>query len=224
MRILIINPNSDPNMTSVILRAAESLAVDAFEVVCKSTPGAPAFIDSYMDEIGTAPGMAELVRTHDAEFDGFLVACMDDPNLDAIKELTEKPVVGIAEAAMKIASMIGHRFSIVSTSRSSVPNHEVLARKYHLDALLTSVRYPEGPNPEQSEAAGFLQAVEAAVRKDFAEVIVLGCAGFADMAKDIQSRIGVPVLDGVVCGLIILSGMVRAGIRTSKIGRFRPRV
>ena len=114
MKILIINPNSDPKMTGVILSAAKSFAGDTFEVVCKSTPGAPAFIDSYMDEIGTAPGMAELLRTHDAEFDGFLVACMDDPNLDAMKELTEKPVVGIAEAAMKMATMIGHRFSIVS--------------------------------------------------------------------------------------------------------------
>jgi len=41
---------------------------------------------------------------------------MDDPNLDAIKEITTKPVVGIAEAARKIASIIGHRFSIVSTT------------------------------------------------------------------------------------------------------------
>jgi len=48
MKILIINPNSDPKMTSVILSAAESFAGDRFEVVCKSTPGAPAFIDSYM--------------------------------------------------------------------------------------------------------------------------------------------------------------------------------
>ena len=47
MRILIINPNSDPKMTSVILRAAESFAVDTLEVDYKSTPGAPAFIDSY---------------------------------------------------------------------------------------------------------------------------------------------------------------------------------
>ncbi len=56
-----------------------------------------------------------------------------------------------------------------------------------------------------------------------AEVIALGCAGLADMAKRLEARLKVPVLDGVVCGLIILSGMVRAGISTSKIGRYRPR-
>ena len=71
MRILIINPNSDPKMTSVILSAAESFAGDTFEVVCKPTPGAPAFIDSYMDEIGAAPGMAEL----DGVVCGLIILC-----------------------------------------------------------------------------------------------------------------------------------------------------
>jgi Asp/Glu/hydantoin racemase len=30
---------------------------------------------------------------------------MDDPSLDAVKEISAKPAVGIAEAAMEIASM-----------------------------------------------------------------------------------------------------------------------
>ena len=47
MRILIINPNSDPKITNVIQRAAESFAGDTFEVVCTSTPGAPAFMDTF---------------------------------------------------------------------------------------------------------------------------------------------------------------------------------
>ena len=224
MKILIINPNSDPKMTDVILKVAESFAADSFEVICKPTPFAPEFIDSYMDEIETASGMAELIRANEKEFDGFLIACMDDPNLDAMKELTEKPVVGIAEAVMKMASMIGHRFSIVSTSRESIPNHEVLARKYHLETLLASVRYPKNQDTQQSEKEMFLDAAQSAVSEDMAEVIVLGCAGFADMAESIQTQIGVPVLDGVICGLIILSGMIRAGISTSKIGRYKPRV
>lgn len=223
MKLLVINPNSDTAMTAVIRQAAETYADGAFEVICIDTPGAPGFIDSYQDEVETAPGMMALIREHEQQFDGFLVACMDDPNLDAIKEITGKPVVGIAEAAMKIASMIGHRFSIVSTSRTSVANHEVLARKYHLAALLASVRYPQREAADLTDEAGFFEAAQSAVEDDLAEVIVLGCAGLADMAKRLEARLKVPVLDGVVCGLIILSGLVKAGIRTSKIGRYRPR-
>ena len=131
MRLLVINPNSDTAMTAVIRQAAETYAAGEFQTVCLDTPGAPGFIDSYQDEVEAAPGMLALIREYEPQFDGFLVACMDDPNLDAIKEISGKPVVGIAEAAMKIASMIGHRFSIVSTSRASVANHQV-KNDYHL--------------------------------------------------------------------------------------------
>ena len=223
MKLLVINPNSDTAMTTVIRQAAENYAAGEFQAVCLDTPGAPGFIDSYQDEVETAPGLLALIREYEQQFDGFLVACMDDPNLDAVKEITGKPVVGIAEAAMKIASMIGHRFSIVSTSRASVANHQVLARKYHLEALLASVRYPEGVAANLAEEERFFEAAKSAVEDDLAEVIVLGCAGLADMAKRLEARLKVPVLDGVVCGLIILSGMIKAGIRTSKIGRYRPR-
>ncbi len=47
MRILIINPNSDPGMTAAIQESAEAFAEDAFEVVTMSTPGAPHFIETY---------------------------------------------------------------------------------------------------------------------------------------------------------------------------------
>ena len=221
MKLLIINPNSDAQMTGVIRQVAETYAAGAFEVVCVATPGAPVFIDSYQDEVEAAPGMMALVGENEQQVDGFLVACMDEPNLDAVKEVAAKPVVGIAEAAMKIASMIGHRFSIVSTSRASVANHQVLARKYHVEALLASVRYPEGIAADLSEEELFYDAARSAVDEDMAEVIVLGCAGLADMAKRLEKRLKVPVLDGVVCGLIILSGMVKAGIHISRIGRYR---
>jgi allantoin racemase len=121
MKLLIINPNSDTRMTAVIRQAAKAFAGGAFQVDCLPTPGAPEFIDSYQDEVETAPGMLALIREHEQQFDGFLVACMDDPNLDAIKEVTGKPVVGIAEAAMMIASMIGHRWSCGSARRGGSP-------------------------------------------------------------------------------------------------------
>jgi allantoin racemase len=223
MKILIINPNSDPEMTAVIRKTAEQFAGGELEVVCKATPGAPSFIDSYRDETETAPGMIRLLKEHENEFDGFVIACQDDPNLDVMKELTPKPVVGIAEASMKIASILGHRFSIISTSRTSIPNHEVLARKYHLQDALASVRAPGDDTKNLSEEEKFTAAATAAIEDDMAEVIVLGCAGMADLSKRMQENLGVPVLDGVVCGLIIARGLIQVGVGTSKVGRYRPR-
>ena len=111
MKILIINPNSSQEMTAAIQSVAADYAGDAFEVETLSTPGAPEYIDYYTDQALAAPGMMQIVRDNEKDFDAFVVACHCDPNLDLLKQITDRPVVGIGEASMKIASMLGHSFS-----------------------------------------------------------------------------------------------------------------
>ena len=222
MKILIINPNSDVNITEAIQRTAENFAQGAFEAVCKPTPGAPLFIETYEDAIKAAPGMIKLVRESEDKFDAFIVACHSDPNLDAIKEMTRKPVVGIGEASMKIASMLGHRFSIISDNIHSIPNKEFLVSKYLLKDALASVRAPQGRVSGLSDEEKYLQTARLAMDEDMAEVIVLGCAAMTGLDKPLQEKLGVPVLDGIVCALIIASGLVKYGVSTSKVRRYNP--
>jgi len=222
MRILIINPNSDPEMTGLIQKSAEDFACGDFEVVTKSTPGAPQFIETYIDEVTAAPGMMQLIRVNEDEFDAIVVACHCDPNLDVIKEMTEKPVVGIGEASMKIATMLGHNFSVVTTHSHSIPGKLAHARKYHLHDMMVSVRAPQEGEIDLSDAELFLKLSRSAIEEDLAEVIVLGCAGLAGMDKMIQQELGVPVIDGVSCALILATGFVRYGITTSRALGYNP--
>jgi allantoin racemase len=222
VKILIINPNSDPEMTAAIQESADNFANGEFDVVCKPTPGAPEFIETYEDILKAAPGMVRLLRENKDEFDAFVVACHCDPNLDAMKEITGKPVVGIGEASMKIASMLGHRFSVVSTMKHSSPNKEALIRKYHLQDLLASVRAPSDEMATASDEEKYLQAAKSALEEDMAEVIVLGCAGMAGLDRHLEEKLRAPVLDGVVCALIIAMGLVKYGVSTSKVRRYNP--
>lgn len=222
MNILIINPNSDLGMTKAIQKTAENIALGEFDVVCKPTPGAPSFIETYEDEIEAGPGMVRLLKENEDDFDAFVVACHSDPNLDAMKEVTKKPVVGIGEASMKIASMLGDRFSVVSDNKHSIPNKEFLVRKYHLEEALASVRAPEEVMEESNDEEKYLRTAQLAIEEDLAEVIVLGCAAMTGLDKPLQEKLGVPVLDGIVCALIISSGLVKYGVSTSKIRRYNP--
>lgn len=222
MKILIINPNSDEKMTAAIQKTADGFAKGAFEVASKPTPGAPVFIETYEDAIKAAPGMVKLVRENEDEFDAFIVACHSDPHLDTIKEITKKPVVGIGEASMKIASMLGHCFSVVSDNVHSIPNKEFLASQYLLKDKLASVRAPTDKMVGLSDEEKYLQTAKLAIDEDMAEVIVLGCAAMTGLDKPLQEKLGVPVLDGIVCALIIASGLVKYGVSTSKIRRYNP--
>lgn len=222
MKIMIINPNSDPVMTKFIQDSADEYALGEFFVICKLTPGASHFIGSYEDIANSALGMIQLIRENESEYDGFVIACGGDPNLDLMKEITRKPVVGMAESSMKIASMLGHRFAIIQTTKRSVPYKESLIYKYHMDSVGFAKVSKEGISHYRNEREIY-EAAKSAIEEDGAEVIILSCAGMAGIDRILTKKLGVPVLDGIKCGLIILTGLIRYGISTSKIGRYKPK-
>ena len=163
--------------------------------------------------------MVKIVKDNEAEYDAFIVACHCDPNLDLLKQITDKPVIGIGEASMHLASMLGHSFSVVSTGKH--PNKLALIHKYHLDGSCASVRGPKGHVEGLDMDDVYLNAARTAMDEDLAEVIVLGCAGFAGMSEKMSAQLGVPVLDGIHCALMIAVGCVKAGYTTSKIRRYK---
>ena len=86
-----------------------------------------------------APGMVQILREREKDYDAIIVACHSDPNLDLMKELAHKPVVGISEASMKMATMLEHSFSVLAPMERTVPNKKALVDKYGLSRDLASM-------------------------------------------------------------------------------------
>jgi allantoin racemase len=220
IKILIINPNSNQMMTEAIQRTAVAYADGDFIVDTVSTPGAPEFIDYYMDAAKAAPGMLKLFKENEDQYDGFVVACHSDPNLDLLKEISSKPVVGIGEASMKLATMLGHSFSVISTAEHSIPNKQTMIQNYHLEKYNASVRAPKNEHASLSAEEIFLNTAKSALDEDLAEVIVLGCAGLSGLDKNLSRELEIPVLDSIVSALVIVTGLVKAGLSISKKRRY----
>ena len=189
----------------------------------------PESIEGYYDEAFSLPGLLEKIRRGEAEgFDGYVIACFDDfddTGLDAARTVATAPVVGICEAAMHVAGMLGGRFSVVTTLARSVPALEGLARRYGV-AERCRVRVSEVPVLAlEDPASGAVQTVEREIERalqeeDGAECIVLGCAGMADLAAELTRRLGVPVIDGVAAATRLVEALVGLGLSTSKAGGY----
>lgn len=223
MRILLINPNTSEAFTQRIQAIANQYAFPGTTAVALNPTSGPRSIESIYDELLSSPGTLELAITHLDDFDAFVIACFSDhPTIYALREITAKPVLGIAEASMYVASMLGHSFSIVTTNEEWEPLLWDAVRRTGLAARCASVRSTRMPvlaleAASQEETAGLiLKAAQQALAEDNAEVICLGCAGMAGMDKELQAILGVPVLDGVVCALKLLEGLIGYGVSTSK--------
>jgi allantoin racemase len=164
-----------------------------------------------------------LVLENQHRVDAFVIACYSDhPAIYAAREITDKPVIGIAEATMYMACMVGYKFSVVTTNKEWEPLLWDAVHHYGLTARCASVRSTGLPvlaletMSEDEICAEIRHVASRTLEQDGAEVICLGCAGMAGLDKQLEADLGVPVLDGVVCALKFLEGMLGYGIKTSK--------
>ena len=117
MRILFINPNTSESFTEKVRVIASQYALPSTQVTVLNPSSGPRSIESIYDELLSSAGTLELAIAQLDHFDAFVIACYSDhPTVYALREITDKPVLGIADASMYMACMLGHKFSVVTTN------------------------------------------------------------------------------------------------------------
>ena len=226
MRIHVINPNSTVSMTAQIGRAAQRAASAATEIDLMTARGTPVSIEGYADEALAVPAMLTAIRAAEARgAEAHVIACFDDPGLSAAREVAAGPVLGICQAAVQVAVTLAARFSVVTTLKRSVPIIEDLVETYGAGRRCRRVRAIDLPVlalEEDPNGSYVLLAAEvcAARDQDGAEVVVLGCAGMAEMCERLTQETGVPVIDGVTAAVRQAEALIGMGYRTSKLGGY----
>ncbi len=223
MKILLINPNTTQEFTDRIARIGAQYAASGTETAALTPTYGPRSIESIYDELLSSAGTLELALANLDQYDGFIIACYSDhPTVYALREITSKPVLGIAEASMYMACMLGQTFSVVTTNTEWEPLLWDAVRHYGLAQRCASVRSTgmpvlalESASPDETYQM-ILNAARKAVAEDGAEVICLGCAGMTGLDKQLEAELQVPVIDGVTAALKFIEAMVGYGIHTSK--------
>lgn len=226
MLIKVINPNTTLSMTRTIGEAARKVAGPGTEIVAVSPEMGPVSIECHYDEAISAIGVVDEVRKGEREgVDGYVIACFGDPGLMAAREVARGPVIGIAEAAMHMASFIATGFSVVTTLSRTCIIAEHLAEAYGMSRFCRRVRGTdlavlELEDPASNAYKVIVDECRRALDEDGSAAIVLGCAGMADLCERIGAEIGAPVIDGVSAAVKQVEALVALGLRTSKRGDY----
>lgn len=221
MRVLVINPNASVEMSDVIREQLHAVARPDVQVDVVNPPGVPPAIESALDEAACVPPMLELVRAARGQgYDAVVIACFSDPGLDAAREATDLPVVGIQDAAMHLAAQIGYRFSVLTTLAHRAPLRERAALLAGLDRRLASCRALDLPVLEtvlnrDQVVQKIVRVGRQAIEEDGAEVLVLGCAGLGDLAIRASIELGVPVVDPNAAALKLCETLVDLNLSTN---------
>lgn len=226
-KLLIINPNSSRAMTEEIERSVRDCRPEGFAADVVRIPDSPEALESYGDYTLAGANMLRYVEENSRiaeEYDGVLVACYGDPGLYALKEKLAIPVIGIAEASMSAALLLGYKFSIVAAVPKAKAMMEQLVESYGLQSRLASVESLDLEiltfmNHPQALKTAFKQCAHAAAEKG-ADTVIYGCAGMT-MLQRMAADFGIEVIDPVRAGVCALAALAGGGFHVSKQGLFR---
>jgi allantoin racemase len=225
MKIRVINPNTTWSMTEAIGRSAAAVAGPLTLVEAVSPSMGPASIESHYEEALAVPGILEQVTMGEQDgVDAYVIACFGDPGLDAARELARGPVLGIAEAGMHAAAMLGRTFGVVTTLGRTVGRAQELAHRYGFGEVCVEIRACEIPvlalDDPASDARSIVVDECRRVLDAGADAVVLGCAGMADFCHWVSEEIGAPVVDGVSAATVFAESLVQLRLATGKRGEY----
>jgi Asp/Glu/hydantoin racemase len=208
-RLLLINPNTSLHVSNLLRAHAQDQAGPQVQVeVCTARFGAPyiACEASYAVAAHAAlDAWACALVPGQPRFDSVLIGCFGDPGLLALRQVSQLPVTGLAEASFIAAAARG-RFAIVTGGERWKPMLERLAHGLGFGEQLAAIHTVA---PSGAELAADPQAAHKLLAKACMEVarssgahcVILGGAGLAGMAATIQPLVQVPVLDSVLVGV-----------------------
>jgi allantoin racemase len=178
----------------------------------------PPAIQGAEDGAAAVPLLLELVRqANDQGACAIIIGCFDDTGLSEAREISICPVIGIGQAAYHMASLIGPRFSVVTTLAPSVPVLESNLATYGLDKNVGRVRASGVPvlaleDDRENASSRVVAEAQRAVDEDNIQCVVLGCAGMTNIAETYGPSFPVPMIDSVWAAIRlaeVLSGPIQ---------------
>lgn len=184
----------------------------------------PGSIESRYDSAMAVPLLLEAVMKAEADgYDAVIISCFGDPGLDACREIVSIPVVSSGQASMHVAAQLGARFSIISPKEGAGSRVLENPRKYGFILNYASTRgaglsVMDLARDRQRTLDRLAEVGARAVAEDGADTLILGCMSMAfhDISRELQDRIGVPVVNPVPASLALAELLVRAGLRQSR--------
>ena len=196
-RILVVNPNSSAACSAGIdVAIAGFRRVGGPDIAVETVAEGPPGIYSWRDWHAAVGPLCRHVAG--AAADVFVVACASDPGIEAVREVTDRPVLGVFRCAVAAALVRAERFGVIALVDASVGRHALALRAMGVEgrlaaeiALNTTI---EALLDREATRAALVAAGRALVARG-AGAVVLGCTGMAGHRAALETAIGVPVIE-----------------------------
>lgn len=202
--IYVLNASSrtDTGITEDLARSLQPLrSPQGPSVQCLTLTEGPNGISTKRDSDRAAIAVTDFIERHHEHPDAgaFVVACFTDPGVEAAREFSSKPVLGIGQAGITTALTLGDRLGLIAVSRNSEGRNRRLLRAYGHEARLAGhasldLDYADLQVPDRVRER-LAEVARELVSGRGADVLLFAAAGLERYRARLERDAGVPVVD-----------------------------
>ncbi|HIE24334.1 MAG TPA: hypothetical protein EYP68_08930 [Candidatus Korarchaeota archaeon] len=180
-------------------------------------------IESEYDASMDVPRTLECaIAAEKAGYQALIISCGGDPGVVPLREVVTVPIIPPGMAAKHICSMLGRKFSILTTGSGQPKRTEI----YERNGLLKLVSiHPIGLSvlevrrEKERTLVAMIREGKRAVKEFGAESVTYGCMsmGFLMVDEELAGEIGVPAVNPVKVSVKMAEMFIDLGITHSKL-------
>lgn len=207
MRVALLNPNTSAELTGRMARMALQASPPGLAITAHTAPRGFPYISNAAEAQVAGTILLEMLAERAREADVAIIGAFGDPGLRAARDLFPIPVVGISEAAVLTASMMGRRFGVVGFTAKMRDWYVDCVAEIGMERRLSGFRAPRSvprtpASAQEDLRAELLSCIADCHHKDGADVVIVAGAPLAGFARVAAPLVPVPLVDPVVAAVL----------------------
>lgn len=175
----------------------------------------------YVDEALATVEILKSIELNQKNYDGIIINDFSDTGINAARELSDIPVIGIAESSYYMACLLSHRFSVMTSNEKVTPEKDDYIRALGIESRVASIK-PTGSRAKElgDKKKAVIEIGEETIKNDWSEAIVLGGGAWAGLGKEIQKEVDFPVIEPTSTALKLMEVILDLGLKVSKVRKW----
>ena len=220
MKLLLINGNMTQAVTDAVVSEARRVAAPGTEITGVTAAFGANIVTREAENVIAGHAVLELLARHHAGFDAVILAISFDTALEAARQTSPIPVLGMTESALEAAGAVAERIGVILFGGISRPLYEALFQRLPSGRKIAAIRVIDIASVSaylDTEALenAILTEVSSLAGDGIPAVVICGAA-MAGIAERLQPRAQSRLFDGIPCAVRSAEALVGAGVGVAR--------
>ena len=216
MKLLLINGNMTQAVTDAVVSEARRVAAPGTEITGVTAAFGANIVTREAENVIAGHAVLERLARHHAGFDAVILAISFDTALEAARQTSPIPVLGMTDSALEAAGAVAERIGVILFGGISRPLYEALFQRLPSGRKIAAIRVIDIASVSAYLDTDAILTEVSSLAGDGIPAVVICGAAMAGIAERLQPRAQSRLFDGIPCAVRSAEALVGAGVGVAR--------